>query len=155
MDRTIIAIVTLLLVITTGCDDKRVYHSYAHTPLAGWEKNDSVAFDVAPLQETCPYIISLGLRLSDEYPFRNLNLVVKQTIIHGNQGRTITDTISCNVVDKQGSMRGNGITLYQYDMPLRKLTYQRGDSLHFTIRHNMKREVLPGIADVGILLKKY
>ena len=27
---------------------------------------------------------------------------------------------------------------------------EQGDSLRINIRHNMKREILPGIADVGI-----
>jgi hypothetical protein len=37
---------------------------------------------------------------------------------------------------------------------VRQLQLQEGDSLHVVVRHNMKREILPGIFDVGIKLLK-
>ena len=51
-------------------------------------------------------------------------------------------------------MLGHGVALYQFDLPLRKHFYLHGDSIHVRVRHNMKREILPGINDVGIQLRK-
>jgi hypothetical protein len=31
----------------------------------------------------------------------------------------------------------------------------KGDSLEIKIRHDMKREILPGISDIGIMLNKH
>ena len=36
----------------------------------------------------------------------------------------------------------------------RDMKLNKGDSIHLCISHNMKREIMPGIADVGICLKQ-
>ena len=51
-------------------------------------------------------------------------------------------------------MKGHGISTYQYNFHLTTLTLNEGDSLHIAVRHNMKREILPGISDIGIRLSQ-
>ena len=43
---------------------------------------------------------------------------------------------------------------YQYIFPLKTLPLEKDDSLFIEIRHDMKREILPGITDVGIKLSR-
>jgi gliding motility-associated lipoprotein GldH len=64
------------------------------------------------------------------------------------------DTVKCQLVDKNGRILGHGITQYQYSFPLGSLQLSEGDSLYVVMYHGMKREVLPGITDVGFQLKK-
>ena len=45
------------------------------------------------------------------------------------------------------------MSYYQYDFPLSTLRLKEGDSLALVVRHAMKREILPGISDVGIIAK--
>ncbi|MEE1316730.1 MAG: gliding motility lipoprotein GldH, partial [Prevotella sp.] len=47
-----------------------------------------------------------------------------------------------------------GVTLYQYSMPAATMEYAKGDSIKVRVIHNMKREVLPGIVDIGIKIEK-
>lgn len=68
--------------------------------------------------------------------------------------KTAVDVVNCDIANHNGRMLGNGITLYQYSIPIRKKFHMRGDSLHITVRHNMKREILPGIVDIGIKMDK-
>ena len=51
-------------------------------------------------------------------------------------------------------MKGSGVSLYQYLLPITTHTYEKGDSIRVRVIHNMKREDLPGIADVGIKITK-
>ncbi|MBP7359673.1 MAG: gliding motility lipoprotein GldH, partial [Prevotella sp.] len=46
----------------------------------------------------------------------------------------------------------NGISYYQYNFNISHIELHKGDSIHVCIRHNMKREILPGISDVGFSL---
>lgn len=152
MKRNIFITITMVLLLLTGCKDGWVFSHYDHATTVGWEKNDAISFDIPPLEESGTYAMTLGLRLTDEFPFRNLHLVVQQTAYPSK--RKHTDLVVCKVVDTQGSMLGNGVSLYQYTLPVRKDFFKHGDSIHVEVKHNMKREILPGIADVGIILKK-
>ena len=37
--------------ILTGCDRRTVYSHYEHVPLEGWEKIDTIFFEVPPVKE--------------------------------------------------------------------------------------------------------
>ena len=40
------------------------------------------------------------------------------------------------------------------NFPVNDLQLNKGDSLHICVMHNMKREIMPGIADIGISLTR-
>ena len=114
----------------SACNHAKVYDEYAHTPIAGWEKNDTLSFEIPPMAATGYYRQSLGLRTTGAYPFTALTLIVNQTIYPANKGKRIekTDTLLCQLI--------------------------RGDSIHIAIRHDMKREILPGVSDIGVKITK-
>lgn len=129
-----------------------VYDQYVHADREGWEKNEPIVFGIDTLKETSLYSLTVGMRISDEYPFQNLQIVIDQTVFPSK--KTISDVVNCKITGRNGMMLGHGISLYQYDIPVRKRFYMHGDSISVKIRHNMKREILPGIVDVGITMKK-
>lgn len=144
----------IMLAVAIGlasCDRKTIYYHYEHAPIAGWEKNDSLSFDIPPVSAGL-YREELGLRIDSDYPFMGLSLVIKQTILPS--GYVHRDTLNCNLVDKDGNHKGTGISFYQYNFHVNTLRLQEGDSLHITVRHNMKREIMPGVADIGIRLDR-
>ncbi|MBR1411819.1 MAG: gliding motility lipoprotein GldH, partial [Prevotella sp.] len=49
---------------------------------------------------------------------------------------------------------GTGINHYQYTFPLATIDLEKEEALRIIIRHDMKRELLPGITDVGIQMTK-
>ena len=147
----------LLIVFTValafaGCNRKTIYHHYEHTPVAGWEKNDTLTFTVKA-KERAVVQRDVELRISGDYPFRRLNLVIEQTTYPAGISRR--DTLNCDLIDPQGNIHGQGLSLYQYRFHMTDISLNEGDSLCVNIRHNMKREVLPGIADVGLRLRAY
>ena len=66
-----------------SCNSDVVYDKYNHTQLTGWEKNDTLAFDVPPMKESGRYRLELGLRTSTSFPFTGLSLVVDRTVATG------------------------------------------------------------------------
>ena len=151
--RTAWLLSTLLLLAFTSCKDGVVYSSYEHTALAGWERNDTLPFNIVPLADDGTYALDLGLRTSAGYPFRSVTLIVEQKVLPRNI--TTCDTVTCELTDDKGKVRGNGISNYQYVFHVSDRHYHKGDSLHISVRHDMKREILPGITDVGITLRAY
>ena len=135
-----------------SCDNNTVFNHYESTPVRGWERNDTLTFNSAPMQETSLYMEDIGVRITGEYPFKGLSLIVEQTVYPSNT--MITDTLNCNLVDDIGHAHGKGINHYQYQFPLTTLKLNKGESVHVAIRHCMKREILPGITDIGLKLSR-
>ena len=139
--------------LLTACNYyNKVYDKYVHADARGWEKNEPITFGIDSLDEGGQFAMVLGLRIGDNYPFQNLQIVVDQTIYPSQQ--TLHDVIECQVTDRNGIMLGQGVSIHQHTLPVRRYHYQKGDSITVRVRHNMKREILPGIMDVGIMLKK-
>jgi gliding motility-associated lipoprotein GldH len=138
--------------ILLACDRLPIYSHYEHTPIAGWEKNDVLKYEISPVKEAGYYHEELGLRISDEFPFQGLCLVVHQTILPS--GYHHSDTLNCNLIDKNGRMKGSGINHYQYSFHVNTIRLNEGDSLLIQIKHNMKREIMPCITDVGMQIEK-
>ena len=135
-----------------GCNRKTIYHHYEHTPVAGWEKSDTLTFTVKA-KERAVVQRDVELRISGDYPFQQLNLIVEQTAYPAAIRRR--DTLNCSLIDPQGNIGGKGLSLYQYRFHMTDISLNEGDSLCVCIRHNMERESLPGIADVGLRLTAY
>jgi len=145
--------VLLTAAVLTSCRGRIVFDKYDHTPIAGWEKNDTLLFDVPPLENSGYYSGELGLRINGAYPFTGLMMIVERRILP--EKREVVDTINCKLADERnGRPLGQGVSYYQYNFPLKEIRLNKGDSLHIVIRHNMRREILPGISDVGISIKK-
>lgn len=140
----------LLVVLLTACNEKKVYDTFHHTPLAGWEKNDTLSFDVPGLKQGGNYLSALSLRINNAYPFMGLTLIVEQTVYPSHV--VYTDTLDCELIGKNGVAKGKGISYYQYSFDVGTVNLQQGDSLHVNVRHDMKREILPGISNVGLSL---
>ena len=148
---SLIAIGFLISTFFISCNNLE-YDTYDHTPIAGWEKNDTLTFNVPGISKTGVYGMDLGLRINGAYPFMGLTLIVEQTYFPDREKKT--DTLNCKLIDKQGIHEGQGISYYQYDFHVGDLQLSQGDSIHITVRHDMKREILPGISDIGIQLER-
>ncbi len=60
------AIIPLLFALAlTSCTGGKVYDCYQHTPVGGWERNDTLMFaDIARFSRSAVYTAELGLRIS-------------------------------------------------------------------------------------------
>ena len=48
----ILMAVAFATAIVSSCDENTVYDSYEHTPINGWEKNDTLHYSVPPLRDS-------------------------------------------------------------------------------------------------------
>ena len=138
--------------ILVGCNRHTVYHHYEQAPVSGWERNDTLVFCVKPAAADAVLHEEVELRINNQYPFMGLVLIVEQTTFPSNVRRV--DTLNCQLIDEKGNVKGKGINYVQYSYHLTDLGVSEGDSIAIAIRHNMKREILPGIVDLGVHLIK-
>lgn len=162
--RLSVAVLVLVAVVAVSCIGRKVYDHYEELPVAGWEKNDTIAFLLPPVAQSGLYSLDLGLRTTSQYPFMSLTLVIEKSIIPTDTAtvkplfpssiKPTVSTLSCRLMDSRGHAKGQGINYYQYDFHVADLSLSAGDSLRVCIRHDMKREILPGISDLGIQLHR-
>lgn len=135
-----------------SCNRSTIYSQYLHTPISGWEKNDTLTFSIPRMQTDMVLKAIIGLRITDAYPFKTVCLIVDKAISPDNI--IDSDTINCSLFDNDGMSKGRGVSCYQFNYHVSNMHLMKGDSVAIHIRHNMKREILPGISDVGITLEE-
>lgn len=136
-----------------GCGSDTVYHHYEQVTADGWNRNDTLRFHVAPAKSDAVLHEEVELRINSAFPFMGLCLIVEHTTFPSNVRRI--DTLNCALIDKNGKAKGKGINYIQNHFHLIDLSVNQDDSIEIAIHHNMKRENLPGIIDLGILLHSY
>ena len=109
--RPICVLAIVALAVLTACDSK-VYDTYHHTPLAGWEKNDTLYYDVPRITRGGTYELTLGVRTNNAFPFMAITLIVDQTLLPSRQ--TVSDTLDCRLVKPGGTYKEGGINYYEY-----------------------------------------
>ena len=92
------------------------------------------------------------LRIDNTFPFQSLTMEVIQTIFP--EGKTTSLNRTCPLIDEDGNIKGGGVSLFLYTFLLNDVSLNQGDSLHISVVHCMKREIMPGVIDVGISLTK-
>lgn len=142
------AVMAIAIIAVAACNDTTVYHHFENTPDTGWGKADTLLFVVPPLAEPGRYAQQVDLRINEAYPFTTLSLVIAQRVFPGN--RMKRHTLHCHFSESDAMMRRRGISYYKYSFSLPDVDLRRGDSLRIYIRHDMKRDILPGVSDIGI-----
>ena len=141
----------LLTVLLCGCERKEtVCFSYCHTPMEGWEQHCVLSYKIDTVRQAGDYNMQICLRTTLAYPFRSLWLLVKTQLDNPSMNRE--DTVTCVLTDKLGHPYGHGLSIYQNDFPMDKIKLARGQYGTITVSHIMRRNILPGISDIGVVV---
>ena len=146
----------------TACVGGKVFDEYEQIPVEGWDKTDTLTFSVPAVAADGVYNLALGLRTTGDYPFMSLTLLFEANIIAKKTENSsvvkapqrLSRTLSCPLVSSRGRSQGQGVSLYQYNFHVATISLREGDSLQVNIRHNMKREMLPGLSDLGLSITR-
>ncbi len=155
-NRTFMAAITTLVMAVTllaSCRDARVYDHFEPVNDDGWGRNDTVRFAISR-QKSCEVDVNLNLRVNHRFPYRDLSLIVcYETYPSGNVD---PDTVQIHVLNEKGQPIGRmGITSASISAKVKELNLRDGDSLYVTVHHNMRRDQLTGVSDVGLQLVKH
>lgn len=146
----------------TACVGGKVFDEYEQIPVEGWDKTDTLTFSVPAVAADGVYNLAIGLRTTGDYPFMSLTLLFDANIIAKKTENSsivktpqrLSRTLSCPLVSSRGRSQGQGVSLYQYNFHVATISLREGDSLQVNIRHNMKREMLPGLSDLGLSITR-
>ncbi len=145
-------LIWVVAVFFASCDRNTVYSHYEHTPQEGWERTDTLFFEVPPVKEAGTYQEEIGIITDISFPFQSLALNVAQEVLP--QGKPFKTTQNCMLFDETGKELGSGISRFLTVFYLTDVQLNQGDSIRICITHHMRRELISGVPDIGIILKK-
>lgn len=137
----------------SACDNHTVYHSYQSIPEKGWEKSDTLFFQVPVNDSLTIFQLSAGVRNENNYPYQDLYLFISHNLEDSTKWQT--DTLRFTLSDKEGKWTGTGWgNLYQSVQPMKSAVTRHAGNYTFKVSHGMKDEILSGISDIGIKIER-
>ncbi len=148
----------ILIISATSCSDPRTYDSYQAVATKGWGRNDTLKFDI-PRQQEGKYLLDIGVRTAKTFPYRSITFIINRQLISMNGKKKVVrnfrNIVRCQLIDSKGQVIGReSISYNAIRNHIAPLTLQSNDSMHITIQHNMSKDVLQGIYNIGLTLKK-
>lgn len=139
--------------LLSGCGRRPAECKYQPVSADGWGLTDTLVFHT----DTLPagrYRLTLGLRTSASvpYPYRSLTLLLRQT--WKKTGTARCDTVVCPLATTAGDLSGKGIAFFQYEFPAGTFRLSGPAAGRLSVSHIMRREVLPGITDIGLRIDR-
>lgn len=154
--RGILLIHILLLFIASmvgACDEHTVYHVFRSVPQEGWEREDTLCFEVSVPDSLACYKLSVEIRNRNSYPYQNIGLSVSYD--GGELWKRPADSLEIILADERGIWTGNGWgCLYQQASVVGEIMMEKANQYLFKVAYTLPDEMLPGINDVGIKLER-
>jgi gliding motility-associated lipoprotein GldH len=139
----------LAIILISACSRNTMYSDVVKMKNAQWSMYDAANFSCPVSDTTGIYNVSLSVRTSSEYPYRNLFLFVITTF---PAGTTVTDTIQGMLTDEKGEWIGKGAgDIREVTIPYKSNIYfpEKGE-YHFRVIQGMRDTLLEGVYDIGM-----
>ena len=134
-----------------SCNQKEYLCStYRPVPIEGRETNDTLTIPVDTVRQHGEYAVEVGVRSTRIYPYKYLYLLVETTL--KNPDTLMVDTVMCEITDVKGNFQGNGLSIYGKVFPVAVMNMRKGQYGEIKLRHIMRRNPLPGLSDIGIVV---
>ena len=150
-------IIGFLLLFLASCGSNCVYQDIKDIPEDGWKKDDALAFEYVMNDTTDCYEIVVDVRNKGTYKYQNLWLFIEA---ESPSGDIYSDTIECALADNYGHWVGDGIASYYaniYHLPVSfmpMVKFPKQGTYKIKIWQGMREDVLEGISDVGLRVRK-
>ena len=136
-----------LSLMMVACDNGTLLHSYMPLPVEGWDRRDTVCFELPGTEEDFNGTLTIGLRTKAQIGIRDVVLAVEQCDEKASVLRR--DTVRYSLTDEEGYALSKGVNTHQYETVRLPLQAQKGHG-NIRIHHLMMHEILSGITEVGI-----
>ena len=148
-------ILTCFIFLLTACKNSTYYHSFQPVHNTGWEKCDTLIYNLPSPIPIGSYEIQIGVRHFASYKYKDLWIEISHNLTD-NHSLNI-DTLNITLADEKGDWLGHGIGgVIQYTNK-EKHVLSITDSIEqpaFKIIHLMDEVPLKGVYDMGIQLNR-
>lgn len=138
--------------ILLSCQHEILYDQYQIIEKAVWQKDKEYYFTFMVDDIDASYDLTLEIRNNNLYPYQNLWLFTTEEPPVGGLKK---DTLECLLADEFGKWYGQGISLFQQSIPLkRNHSFTHKGQYTFSFRQGMRNDQLKGIQELGLRVVK-
>lgn len=144
---------SLLTGLFTACDNSVLYEETQHIEKGLWKSSDTLLFHFTITDTLQPYDFGFNVRNTTSYDFQNLYLFISAWYPGGTWSR---DTAECILSASDGRWLGKGMgKIKDSRFVFRKgVRFRRTGNYTIGVNQAMRKEILPGISDIGIRISK-
>ena len=142
------------LFVASGCSDPNaVIDQNTLIENNNWAYVNRIKNTVNITDETIPYNLYLNVRVTADYKYANLFLIIKQT---GPDKKPKSARYEIKLANADGEWLGSGSgNIYSYQVPFaKKYKFPAKGTYTFEIEQNMRDNPLREVSDVGIRVEK-
>lgn len=153
INRAKILLLLILLSALNSCRPDILFSSHEDFGHEGWNRYNVALFH-APVTDTISSAqVDITIRTGSSYPYRNLYLFVTTIAPNGAQ---VVDTLEYMLANEKGIRMGRGTgDVRELNLSLRKnVFFPVSGTYSFRVEHGMRTEILEGVYDVGLRIKK-
>ena len=139
----------ILAILMTSCTGEVISSSHKDVPEKGWSQHDTLLLALEVKDTTIAYDVAITLRHTDVYPYQNIWFFMDSF-----DGRR--DTVLAILADDRGQWLTSRAGRYYtgYMVAERNVRFAKEGTYQVAIVHGMRDEMLRGVADVGVELRK-
>jgi len=143
----------IMLLLGSCNDPKAVMDNNMAIADHNWSYVNRVKFDFNIDDESAAYNLCLNLRVTDNYKYSNLFVLIYQSS-GGEKGKATRYEVKLATHDGQWLGKGSG-NLYSYQVPFKtNYKFPAKGNYHFEIEQNMRDNPLHEVSDVGLRVEK-
>jgi len=149
-----ILLVILVTLYCSGCTDPgAVIDKNTEIDNHNWAYVNKVAYDVNVTDAGIAYNLYLNLRVTADYKYSNIFVLIHQT---GPDKKQVVTRYEFKLANNDGEWLGNGSgNLYSYQMMYKsEYKFPAKGVYHFAIEQNMRDNPLHEVSDVGLRVEK-
>ena len=135
-------------VIIASCIGGTYFHSYKPLPAEGWERRDTVCFDLPQASQDFNGTLTIGLRTKAHVGMKDIVIAVEQLTDSAEVSRC--DTVRYPLTDTEGDALTPGVNHHQYETQHLPISMKKGQGGSVRIHHLMIPETVQGITELGI-----
>lgn len=143
---------TTILIGGISCHNKTFFHQYRAVDTAGWNRLDTLYFDIPPYADSASVRVTLEVRSTPQVGHQRLWLAVESRWQQPDSLRT--DTIAVQLIEPSGENTGSGINLFEHEQPLYTCPLTAGQHGRIAVYHIMQLQRVPGLNDIGIRIEQ-
>jgi gliding motility-associated lipoprotein GldH len=144
----------LLVSVLAGCSDANsVMDNNTALTDHNWSYINRIRFDCKIDDESAAYNLYLNLRVTDNYKYSNLFVLIYET---SPDKRVKVTRYEVKLAGRDGEWFGKGSgNLYSYQVPFKTgVKFPAKGNYHFEIEQNMRDNPLHEVSDVGLRVEK-
>lgn len=142
----------VVMLCISSCGGEAVIDDFRSIPDRAWAYSFKPVFEVPIADSSKPYHIKLNMRVTFEYKYSNIFVLIRQK---NPDGKTSTDRVELRLAANDGRWLGKGGGgLYSYQSSYRKNYYFPDTGKYrIEIEQNMRDNPLLNVSDVGICVE--